>query len=104
MKTPRHARAHTQTQTQATTHTHTHTHTDTPALCSRSPLPPPNPNQDPPIVHRDLKSLNICLDEAWVPKVCDFGISRSQSLSTTMTRVGTPQARRSSFVTTNHVY
>jgi NIMA (never in mitosis gene a)-related kinase len=31
------------------------------------------------IVHRDLKALNIVLDAAGVPKVCDLGVSRLRS-------------------------
>eukprot|EP01096_Ripella_sp_DP13-Kostka_P011867 TRINITY_DN4879_c0_g2_i2.p1 TRINITY_DN4879_c0_g2~~TRINITY_DN4879_c0_g2_i2.p1 ORF type:complete len:599 (+),score=237.74 TRINITY_DN4879_c0_g2_i2:394-2190(+) len=31
---------------------------------------------DPPVVHRDLKTLNLLVDGDYVVKVCDFGLSR----------------------------
>eukprot|EP00520_Triparma_pacifica_P008612 CAMPEP_0118649434 /NCGR_PEP_ID=MMETSP0785-20121206/9702_1 /TAXON_ID=91992 /ORGANISM="Bolidomonas pacifica, Strain CCMP 1866" /LENGTH=1849 /DNA_ID=CAMNT_0006541723 /DNA_START=454 /DNA_END=6003 /DNA_ORIENTATION=- len=33
-------------------------------------------NSNPPICHRDLKSSNLVVDDHWVVKVTDFGVSR----------------------------
>lgn len=42
------------------------------------------------IIHRDIKSLNILLDDNMRPRICDFGISRK--IDDSMTKnVGTPQ-------------
>lgn len=47
--------------------------------------------QQPPIIHRDLKSHNLLVGEHWRVKVCDFGLSRLVSQSNaTMTACGTP--------------
>jgi len=46
--------------------------------------------REPPMLHRDLKSSNLLVDDAMVVKVSDFGFARIKEDHATMTRCGTP--------------
>ena len=48
----------------------------------------------PAVLHRDLKSANLLLDESYTTKVCDFGLSRLKAQERSMTgNCGTVQVR-----------
>ena len=43
-----------------------------------------------PVLHRDLKSLNLLVDENWRCKIIDFGMTRFADLNANMTQCGSP--------------
>lgn len=47
---------------------------------------------DPPVIHRDLKSLNVFMvkkNNRWAAKVADFGLSRSPDADMMTSALGT---------------
>ena len=38
----------------------------------------------PPVLHRDLKTLNLLVDENWRVKIADFGLSRIKAHAGTL--------------------
>eukprot|EP01114_Cavostelium_apophysatum_P001871 TRINITY_DN11645_c0_g1_i2.p1 TRINITY_DN11645_c0_g1~~TRINITY_DN11645_c0_g1_i2.p1 ORF type:complete len:632 (-),score=192.54 TRINITY_DN11645_c0_g1_i2:34-1929(-) len=44
----------------------------------------------PPLLHLDLKSHNLLIDDNWTAKVCDFGLSQIKKSSKETAKVGSP--------------
>jgi len=49
-------------------------------------------SQNPPLLHRDFKSLNLLLTEDWQVKICDFGLTRPALTDLTLGRLRTTPA------------
>jgi serine/threonine protein kinase len=45
---------------------------------------------NPPLLHRELKSSNLLVDECLTVKVADFGFARIKQDNDTLTNCGTP--------------
>ena len=49
-------------------------------------------NRSPPLLHRDLKSLNILVTNQWKAKVSDFGMAKANTSAIMSTATATKTA------------